>query len=78
MLPPTSQRKSDSRVHQVLDMEPEEPQMVIDIRSLTSPSEHTKFVFSDPFSQLLNECSATVADEFRHSDVVRLAQAISV
>ena len=69
----------DGRVRQVLDMEPEDPQMIIDLRSLNSSAEHAKYdVFWDHCSQHLNESIGTTVDDRQHSEVVHLAQAISV
>ena len=60
-------------------MEPEDPQMVIDLCSLNSSTEHAKYdVFWDHCSQHLNENVGTAVDDRRHSEVVHLAQAISV
>lgn len=67
----------DSRVSQVLDMEPEDPQTVIDLHSLNSSVERAKYnVFWDHCSQYLNESIGTAVDYRRHCEVVHLAQAI--
>ena len=60
-------------------MEPEDPQTIFDLRSLNSFTERAKYdVFWDHCSQYLNECVGTAVDDSRHSEVVHLAQAISV
>ena len=60
-------------------MEPEDLQTVIVLRSFNSSSEHAKYnVFCDHCSQHLNECIGTAVDDRQHSEVVHLAQAISV
>ena len=69
----------DGRVRQVLDMEPEDLQTVTNLRSLNSSAEHAKYdVFWDPCSQHLNKSVGTAVDDRQHSEVVHLAQAISV
>lgn len=69
----------DSRVRQVLDMEPEDPQTVIDLRNLNSSVERAKHdVFWDHCSQYLNESACTAVDDRRCSEVVHMAQAISI
>ncbi len=59
-------------------MEPEDPQMLIDLRSLNSSTERAKYdVFWDNCSQFLREVVGTAVDDRRHSEVVHLAQTIS-
>ncbi len=60
-------------------MEPEDPNTVIDLRSLNSSAGHVKYdAFWDICSRLLNETMGTAVDDRRHGQVVHLAQAISV
>ncbi|CAB4028703.1 Hypothetical predicted protein [Paramuricea clavata] len=73
-----TEEEIDSRVCQVLDMEPEDPQTLIDLRSLNSSTERAKYVFWDHCSQYLCEVVGTAVDDRRHSEVVHLAQAISI
>lgn len=69
----------DNRVQLVLDMEPENPNTVIDLRSLNSSTGRAKYdVFWDNCSRVLNEYVGTAVDDRRHGQVVHLAQAISV
>ena len=69
----------DQRVSLVLDMEPDEPNTVFDLRSLNSSTSRAKFdVFWDQCSSYLNETVGTAVDDRRHSEVVHLAHAISV
>ena len=69
----------DKRVQLVLDMEPEDPNNVIDLRSLNSSSGRAKYdVFWDQCSRFLNESVGTAVDDRRHDNVVHLAQAISI
>lgn len=69
----------DKRVQLILDMEPEDPNTVIDLRSLNSSTDRAKFdVFWDHCAQVLEESVGTAVDDRRHGDVVHLAQAISV
>ena len=62
----------------MLNMEPEDPQMPNDLRSLNSSTERAKYVFWDNCSQFLREVVGTAVDDCRHSEVVHLAQAISI
>ena len=74
-----TEEEIDSRVCQVLDMELEDPQTLIDLRSLNSSKQRAKFdVFWDNCSQYLREVAGTAVDGRRHSEVVHLAQAISI
>ena len=73
-----TEEKIDSRICQVLDMELEDPQTLIDLRSLNSSTQRAKYdVFWDNCSQYLREVVGTAVDDHRHSEVVHLAQAIS-
>ena len=59
-----TEEEIDSRVCQVLDMEPEDPQTLIDLRSLNSSTERAKYdVFWDHCSQYLNEGVGTAVDD---------------
>ena len=67
------------RVQLVLDIEPEDPNTVIDLRSLNSSSGRAKYdVFWDHCSRFLNESVGTAVDDRHHDNVVHLAQAISI
>ena len=69
----------DKRVQLVLDMEPEDPNTIIDLHSLNSSAGRAKYeVFWDHCSQVLNESIGTAVDDRRHGQVVHLAQAISI
>ncbi len=69
----------DKRVELILEMEPEDPNTVIDLRSLNSSAGHVKYdAFWYICSRLLNETVGTAVDDRRHGQVVHLAQAISV
>ena len=69
----------DKRVQLVLEMEPENPNTIVDLRSLTSSTGRTKYnVFWDHCSRILNESIGMAVDDRRHGQVVHLAQAISV
>ena len=69
----------DRRVQLILDMEPEDPNTLIDLRALNSSTERSKFnVFWEYCAQVLEESVGTAVDDRRHSEVVHLAQAISV
>lgn len=69
----------DKRVELVLEMEPEDPSTVIDLRSLNSSAGRVKYdAFWDVCSRLLNETVGTAIDVRRHGQVVHLAQAISI
>ena len=69
----------DKRVQLVLDMEPEDPNTVIDLRSLNSSAGRTKYdVFWEHASRIINESIGVAVDDRRHGQVVHLAQYISV
>ena len=72
-----SEAEIDARVCQVLNMEPEDPQTVFDLRSLNSFTERAKYdVFWDHCSQHLNKNVGTALDDHQHSEVIHLVQAI--
>lgn len=74
-----TETETDKRVSLVVDMEPDEPSTVFDLRSLHSTTSRAKFdVFWDQCSLYLNETVGTAVDDRRHSEVVHLADAISV
>ena len=74
-----SEAEIDSRVQQLLDMEPEDPQTIVDLRSLNSSTERARYdVFWDHCSKYVNECIGAAVDDRRHSEVTHLAQAISI
>lgn len=63
----------------MIDMEPDEPNTVFDLRSLNLLTSRAKFdVFWDQCSLYLNETIGTAVNDRRHSEVVHLAHAISV
>lgn len=69
----------DKRVQLVLEMEPEDPNTVIDLRSLNSSTGRAKYdVFWDCCSRVLNELIGMAVDDRRHGQVVHIAQAISI
>ena len=69
----------DKRVQLVLEMEPEEPSTIFDLHALNSSQDRAKFdAFWEQCSMYLNEFVGTAVDDRRHSEVVHLAQAISV
>ena len=64
---------------QIIDMEPSNPNIVFDLRSLNSSSDRKKYdVFWEHCSKYLNESVGAAVDDRRHSDVAHLAQAISI
>ena len=74
-----SEKEIDLHVAHVIDMEPSDPNTVFDLRSLNSSSDRQKYdVFWDYCSMYLNESIGTAVDDRSHSDVIHLAQAISV
>ncbi|XP_065883057.1 uncharacterized protein [Dysidea avara] len=74
-----SEKEIDLRVAHIIDMEPSDPSTVFDLRSLNSSSDRKKYdVFWECCSKYLNESIGTAVDDRRHSDVVHLAQAISI
>ena len=63
----------------VIELEPSDPNTVFDLRSLNSSSDRKKYdAFWEYCSKYLNEVIGTAVDDRRHSDVVHLAQAISI
>lgn len=74
-----TEKEIDQRLNLVLDMEPEEPTTVFDLRALNSSSSRAKFdTFWECYSSYLNENVGTAVDDRHHSEVVHLATAISV
>ena len=62
-----------------MDMEPEDPNTVIDHRSLNSSTGRAKYdVFWEHCSRVLNDSVGIAVDDQRHSSVVHLAKAISI
>ncbi len=62
-----------------MDMEPEDTNTVIDLRSLNCSTGRVKYdVFGEHCSRVLNDSVGTAVDDRRHGTVVHLAQAISI
>ena len=69
----------DERVQLVLDMEPEDPNTVIDLRSLNSSAGRSKYdIFWEHAACIINDSIGVAVDDRRHGQVVHLAQYISV
>ena len=69
----------DERVLQFLQMEPDEPSTVTDLREVKHPEHKTKYdVFWNKAEIFLNEDIGTAVDDRRHSQVTHLAKAISI
>ena len=69
----------DERVLQFLQMEPNEPSTVTDLREVKHPERKTKYdVFWNNAELFLSEDIGTAVDECRHSQVTHLAKAISI
>ena len=75
----THEAKVDARVQEILNMEPEDPTTVLDLREVKSQVSRTKFeVFWEEARKYINESLGTVVDDRRHNNVTHLAKAISV
>ena len=73
------EREIGTRMAQIIDMEPSNPNIVFDLCSLNSSSDRKKYdVFWEHCSKYLNESVDAAVDDRRHSDVAHLAQAISI
>ena len=69
----------DSRVQEVIDMEPDDPQTVFDLREARKPTGETKYqVFWDEAVKFINEDIGTAVDDRRHASVTHLTKAISI
>ena len=69
----------DSRVQEVIDMEPDDPQTVFDLREAHKPTGETKYqVFWDEAAKFINEDIGTAVDDRRHASVTHLTKAISI
>ena len=74
-----TETENDKRVSLVIDMEPDEPSTIFDLRSLNSSTLRAKFdIFWNECSAYLNETIGTAVDDRRHSEVVHLPHAILV
>ena len=75
----SSEAEIDSRVLEVLSMEPEDPQTVFDLREARSTKGTTKFeVFWEEAEKYINEDVGAAVDDRRHTTVTHLAKAISI
>jgi len=69
----------DTRVKQFLQMEPDDPQTVFDLREVQCPEKKTKYeIFWAEAEKFINEDIGTAVDDRRHCQVTHLARAISV
>ena len=69
----------DKRVQEVIEMEPESPTTVIDLREVKHTESRTKFdVFWAEAEKYLNEDIGTAVDDRRHAQITHLAKAISI
>ena len=69
----------DLRVKQFIEMEPEEPGTIFDLRELKNPEKKTKYnVFWNETATYINEGVGTAVDDRRHSLVTHLSIAISI
>ena len=69
----------DSRVLEMLSMEPEDPQTLFDLRETRSTKGHTKFqAFWDEAAKFIDEYVGTAVDDRRHTTITHLAKAISI
>ena len=69
----------DSRVLEMLSMEPEDPQTLFDLREARSTKGHTKFqAFWDEAAKYIDEDVGTAVDDRRHTTITHLAKAISI
>ena len=75
----SNQAEIDSRVLEVLNMEPEDPQTVFDLREARSTKGTTKFdVFWEEAEKYINEDVGAAVNDRRHATVTHLAKAISI
>lgn len=69
----------DQRVLEVIEMEPEEPSTIFDLREVKSSVSRTKYqVFWGEAQKFINENIGTAVDDRRHTSVTHLAMAISI
>ncbi len=69
----------DKRVQEIIEMEPEDPTTIIDLREVKHAQAKTKFdVFWAEAEKYLNENVETAVDDRRHAQITHLAKAISV
>ena len=69
----------NQRVLQFLQMEPDKPSTVTDLREVKHPERKTKYnVFWSMAKMFLSKDIGTAVDERRHSQVTHLAKAISI
>ena len=69
----------DECVHEILTMEPEDPNTVVDLREVKNKDSRTKFevVWSEA-QKYMNEDLGVAVDDKRHGEVTHLAKAISI
>lgn len=69
----------DERVHKIINMEPEDPNTVINLREVKSKKTQTKFnVFWDEARKFINEDLGVAVDDRHHGEVTHLAKVISI
>ena len=69
----------DERVREIINMEPEDPNTVIDLREVKKNGTRTKFeCFWEKARTYLNEEMGTAVDDRRHGEIVHLTKAISI
>ena len=69
----------DERVREIINMEPEDPNTIVDLREVKSTEKRTKFnVFWDEAQKFINEDLGVAVDDRRHGEVTHLAKAISI
>ena len=69
----------DERVQEIINIEPEDPNTVINLREVKSNDSKTKFdVFWDEAKKYINEDLGAAVDDRRHGEVTHLVKAISI
>ena len=69
----------DARVREIINMEPEDPNTVIDLREVRSKDGRTRFyIFWDEAQNFINEDLGVAVDDRRHCEVTHFAKAISI
>ena len=72
----TQESQVDERVHQLIDMEPEDPNTIVDLRKVKKTDTKTKFdVFWEQANKFINEEIGAVVDHRRHDTITHLAKA---
>ena len=69
----------DERVHEMLNMEPEDPNMVVHLREMKNKESRTRFEhFWSEAETYINEDQGVAVDDRRHSEVTHLTKAVSL